>query len=262
MQQIIPVTKEYILEILAKGKRDDGRNLLDYRAMKITKGTMPNAEGSAEVTIGNTRVLSGVKLGVGTPMPDKPGEGNLMTSAELLPLASPDYETGPPSPEAIELARVVDRGIRAAGMIDTKVLAINEEKVWDVFVDLYVLNYDGNLFDACTTAATTALVTARMPKYEDEKVIREGNLGKLKTNNLVTSSTFAKIGNKIMIDPDGKEEVFMDSRVTIATDESVIRAMQKGLSGSFSFKELEDAIATSFAKGKDIRSMINKVAGE
>lgn len=260
--QITTITEGYIKDLLMKGTREDGRELMKYREIKVNKGFIPNAEGSAEVTIGNTKVLVGVKLGAGSPMPDKPNEGNLITSAELLPIASEQFETGPPTPGGIELARVIDRGIRAAGMLDTKGLFIEEDKVWDVFVDVYILNYDGNLFDAGTLAASVALSTARMPKYEDKKVIREGNLGRLTINNAVTSCTFAKIAGSVILDPDGNEEAVMSGRITIANDENVVRAMQKGLKGSFSPKELENLMDITFDRSKELRRHIAQARGD
>src|SRR5437588_10603455 len=108
MHPISEVVGEYVKELLSMGTREDKRDLFEYRPVQIRHSVLQNTEGSAQVDIGNTKVLVGIKLGVGTPMPDKPKEGNLMTMAELLPLASADYEPGPPSPESIELARVVD----------------------------------------------------------------------------------------------------------------------------------------------------------
>ncbi len=260
--QIRTVTEEFITDLIKKGQREDGRTPMDYRKITINTGVIPNAEGSAQVLFGNTKVLVGVKVGVGEPMKDKPGEGNLITGAELHPMASELFESGPPSPEAIELGRVVDRAIRAADMIDAKHLGIDEEKVWEVFVDLYVLNYDGNLFDAGMLAAAAAFSTARMPKYEDEKVIREGNLGKFKLGGLATSCTFAKLADKIIIDADGNEEAFMSARLTIANDGDVIRAMQKGLGGSFAQKELEMMLDTTLEKSKELRKLISNAKGE
>jgi exosome complex component RRP42 len=257
------MTGEYIREMLNKGEREDSRKMLEYRPITVTCGVIPNAEGSAEANIGNTKVLAGVKISVAEPMPDKPMEGNIMTAAELLPLASEEYDIGPPSPEAIELARVVDRGIRAANVINLEKLYISEGKVWSVFIDLYVLNYDGNLFDACTLAATAALLSARMPKYDAEKeeVIREGNLGRLETSNLLTSCTFGNVAGKILLDPSGNEELFMDARLTIANDEKNIRAMQKGLSGGFSKEEINQMMDAAFERSKQLREIVKKAAG-
>ncbi len=261
--QIRTVTEEFITDLLMKGQREDGRQPMSYRDIKITTGVIPNAEGSAQVTFGNTKGLCGVKLGVGEPMPDKPGEGNLLTMAELHPMSSEHFETGPPSPDAIELGRVIDRGIRAANMIDAKSLGIDDEKVWEVFVDVYSVNYDGNLFDAGTLAAVAALSSARMPKYENEEVIREGNLSKFKLGGMMTSCTFAKIAGKVVLDPDGNEEAFMSSRITIANDDqNIIRAMQKGLGGSFTQKELENLIDITLDKSKDLRKLVSNSKGD
>jgi exosome complex component RRP42 len=259
MTRVDMVKGAYILEMLSSNVREEQRGFKDYRKIRIDKDFIPHAEGSAKVKIGETDVLVGVKLGLDKPMPDKPEEGNLMVTAELLPLASTNYEAGPPSPESIEFARVVDRGIRAAGIVDTKSLFIEEEKVWTVFVDMYVLNYDGNLFDAGTLACMAALMHTKMPRYEDENVIREGNLSRLKFGNVVTSCTSAKIRNKILLDPNGLEESVMDARLTIANDEGAVRAMQKGLKGAFTAKEVDSLIEEAFEKSKELRNILNNI---
>lgn len=259
---ISTVTEQYIKERLEKGIREHNRGLMAFRNTDLKIGTMPNAEGSAEVNLGHTKVLAGIKLDVGEPMRDKPEEGSIMTSAELLPLAYHKYDTGPPSAEAVELARVIDRGIRAANVIDVKKLFIEEGKAWNVFVDVYVLNYDGNLFDAGTLASVAALLNTRMPKYENEAVIREGSLGKLQIANTCTSCTFAKVAGTTVLDTDANEEDFSECRITIANDEKVIRAMQKGLGGSFSHKEIDSLVETSFERSKDLRRIIQQAKGD
>jgi len=253
MDAIDIVKVNYIKELLAKKTREDGRDMLAMRPITVMHGPIEHAEGSAQADIGATRVLAGVKLMVEEPMKDTPLQGSLSVSAELLPLASADYETGPPSPESIEFARVVDRGIRAGECINLPELFIEEGKVWCVYIDLYVLNYDGNLFDAGSLAAMSALYKTRMPKYEDGKVIRAETAKQLKIDNIITSTTFAKIGSSILIDPTKNEQDATDARLTIATDDENIRAMQKGLSGSFSVKEVSELVEESFKKHKELK---------
>ncbi len=235
---------------------------MSFRKINISTGTMPNAEGSAEVNMGNTKMLAGIKIDVAEPMRDTPKDGNLTTSAELLPMAAESFEIGPPSPEGVEFARVVDRGIRAAGIIDTESLFIEEGKVWSVYVDLYVLNYDGNLFDAGTLAAMSALATAKMPKFEDGKVVRDSTMKNLQISNLVTSCTFAKVLDQMLLDPDAAEEELTKARLTVANDDKVIRAMQKGLGGSFSTSEIDNLIDVAFDKSREMRGMIKKITGD
>src|SRR5271157_4817459 len=258
MESIDMIKTNYVKGLLAKGMRGDGRGMYDFRKIRIVKGTMGNAEGSAQVELGRTKVLAGVKLSLEKPMEDTPDQGNMTVAAEMLPLASPKFETGPPSPEAIELSRVVDRGIRAGSCIDLKSLFIDAEHVWGVYIDVYVLNYGGNLFDACELAVMNALLNTTVPGYVEGKVAREDRSKKLKIDNIVTSTTFAKINGQTILDPSSDEEVAADARLTVATDGTNVRAMQKGLSGSFSVKEIEDLVGISFNKHEELKSLIEK----
>jgi len=127
------IETKYALEIL-EGKRFDNRKPDEFREITIETGVAKNAEGSARVKIGKTEVLVGVKMNIGEPYPDSPDKGNLMTTAELLPLSSPRIQLGRPGIESIELARVIDRGIRESKFIQLDKLCIKKgEKVWNVF---------------------------------------------------------------------------------------------------------------------------------
>jgi exosome complex component RRP42 len=258
MDAIDIVKTNFIKELLEKGQREDGRDSNTFRDIKMNVGFLKNAEGSAQVDVGTTRVLAGVKVSLEAPMQDTPNQGNLSVGAELLPLAHETYESGPPNPEAIEFARVVDRGIRAGNCIDLPSLFVEEGKVWAVWIDLYVLNYNGNLFDAGTLAAMAALMGTSLPKYEDSKVVREDRSAKLKIDNIVTSTTFAKVGGKCLLDPTANETKASYGRITIATDQENIRAMQKGGSGGFFANEVEELTDISFNKHKELKDILKK----
>lgn len=252
------VKSNHIRSLLASGAREDGREFYKFRDIKVMPGLLANAEGSAEVHIGNTRVLAGIKLDIEEPMEDTPHQGNLMMTAELLPLASEMYETGPPSPTAIEFARVVDRGIRHGNCIDLPSLFIEDEKVWTVFIDLYVLNYDGNLFDAGTMAAMAALMNTKVPKVEDGEAVRTERTQKMKIDNIVASTTFVKVKDKLILDPNGAEEKAGDCRLTIATDAEKVRSMQKGMSGGLFKKDIEELLGVSFNKYGELKDILTK----
>src|SRR3989338_935564 len=105
--------KQHVIMLLESDKRLDGRKPLEYRKpLKVEYGFTKTAEGSAKVTLGETEVIVGIKMEVGEPYPDTPDQGTIIVGAELLPLSNPEFELGPPGIQAIELARVVDRGIR------------------------------------------------------------------------------------------------------------------------------------------------------
>ena len=252
----------YIKELLESGKRLESRGINEFRQIAIKCDTLGNAEGSTQVDIGNTKVLAGVKMVVEEPHSDTPDEGNFIVSAELLPIASAGYDVGPPSPSAIELARVIDRGIRAGNCIDLKSLSIDKERVWSVYVDLYVLNYDGNLFDAGTLAVMSALSRAKIPKFENKEIVHTEDDKPLKIQNTVVSTTFCKLGSKIILDPNGAEESAMSTRLTIATDGSCVRALQKGLGGSFSVDEINNLVDISFSKYEELKEQIKAISKE
>ena len=93
---ITHVKQKQIVQLIAKGKRLDGRGLTDYREIKVEQGTIERAEGSARVLLGRTEVLVGTKIEIGQPFSDTPNEGVLTVNAELVPLASSTFEPGPP----------------------------------------------------------------------------------------------------------------------------------------------------------------------
>ncbi|MEM4311058.1 MAG: exosome complex protein Rrp42 [Nitrososphaerales archaeon] len=257
--------KAQLANLLTQGKRLDGRSLLDYRDLKIETNLISKAEGSAKVSLGNTQAIAGVKVEIDEPFPDTPDQGILIVNAEILPLASPYAEPGPPDEEAIELARVVDRGIRASDMINLKNLCLIEgKKVYTIFVDVSILNVDGNLFDATSYAVVSSLLTTKIPKYEvkDGEIKQVDEKISLSFDTIPISVTLGKIGNTLIVDPDQEEEALMDARLTLAVDsDDNIVAGQKGGAGSFSYDEVIRATEIARLKGKEIRSKIKEVLG-
>jgi exosome complex component RRP42 len=258
---ITKVRLRQIEALLEKGKRLDERGLLDTREIKIEQGIIEKAEGSARVLLGKTEVLVGVKVEIGKPFADTPKDGVMTVNAELVPLASPNFEPGPPDENSIELARVVDRGIRESHAVDTEKLCIEEGKqVFVVFVDVYVLNHDGNLIDASAIAAMAALMNTKMPNYEikdGELKIKQGYTPLPMKSHPVTV-TLGKIGNKLIVDPWLEEESVMDSRITFASnEEGNICAIQKGGSGYFTPQQILEASKIALDKAVEIRKKLN-----
>jgi exosome complex component RRP42 len=250
--------KDYIIGLLSNGKRTDGRGLDEYRKITIETNKMVNPEGWASVKLGDTHVMAGVKMDVGQPFPDKPNEGVLMTSAEFSPIASPDFEKGPPDEHAIELARVVDRGIRESKTIDMEKLCIKEgELVWMIHVDIHILNHDGNLVDAAALAAIAALQNTRFPEYKDEKINYEKKTEKLKLKYKPIAVTIFKFKDKIIIDPNALEEGVIDGALVVTTkDDGNICALQKLGSAGFTKEEIEKILELGIKKGKELRKLI------
>lgn len=247
--------RQHIIKALDSEIRFDGRKLTEFRNIEVEYDISKNAEGSARVRFGETEVLAGIKLSVEKPFLDTPDAALLMVGAELLPLSSPEFEAGPPDDQAIELARVVDRGIRESKAIDLKKYCIEEgEKVWSIFIDIVTINDDGNLLDASALAAIAALKTARFPKYSNGKIdykqlTKEG----LSIKKIPITVTVVKIGDKLIVDPSLEEEQVADSKLTVtSTSEGIICALQKGGFVGLTIDEINSMLSLGMEKAKEL----------
>ena len=77
--------REQIRRLIASKARIDGREVDQVRPVEVKTGVVKTADGSAEVKLGKTHVVAGVKIGLGQPFPDAPDEGVLVVNAEVLP---------------------------------------------------------------------------------------------------------------------------------------------------------------------------------
>lgn len=256
------IEKNYILSNLKKGERIDGRDLWDYRDFSVTSNIIASAEGSADVSLGDTRIITGLKYEIGEPFPDLPNEGVCTIMAELLPLASPLFERGPPDEQSIELARVVDRGIRHADCIQTQKLCIKEkEAVYILFVDMYVINHDGNLIDAGGVSALTTLLSANLPEG------RIGDDGLEWTGKYITGEdlikelpfviTYGKIGDVIFLDPNLPEELLCEGKISISVTKDKITSIQKSGAATFSIEDIKMLGKKSMEIGQKLRKELN-----
>ena len=255
--------KQQMWDAISKGKRLDGRDLDDIRSIEIELNTVKKANGSAKVKLGNSEVIAGIKVETGEPFEGLENKGALIVSAEVLPTASPYVEPGPPDEETVELARVVDRGIRESEMLDLdKLVLVPGKSVYTIFVDCSIINADGNLFDATSYAVVSALVSSKMPIFEvqDGKIVDTGNVRDPPVTTLPVSITMVRIGGAVIVDPTAEEEACMDARITITTNSNGhFTAIQKGATGSFSIEQIKKAAETARIKGEQIRTKLKEL---
>ncbi|MGC9079633.1 MAG: exosome complex protein Rrp42 [Nanopusillaceae archaeon] len=254
----------YIRKIIKNDLRLDKRSLFEYREIKAIKNYSKNAEGSCYLELGKTKVLAGVKLEVSQPFPDQPDQGILVTNVEISPVSHIDVEIGP-SEDSIEYSRVVDRIIRESRFINYKDLVIEPGKyVWSIFLDIYVLNDDGNIVDASVLASIIALKNTYFPKLEKTENGYKINYKEKTNKRLPLSSkipfmfTFAKIDNKFILDPTKYEEEASDLIIHIGiTDE--VNALQTRGSGSISLEEFDFLLSKSFELREKLLEKISSI---
>lgn len=260
--------RKYLADLLEKGQRMDNRGYWESRPVQVIPNVIKKAEGSAMVKWGETVVLAGVKSQLGEPFPDTPNNGVITVNVELSPISSPVHESGPPGPTAIELARVVDRGIRESKVIpmeDPKLCVIPGKKVWILFVDIYIIDDGGNLIDASALAAMSALANTRLNKIsideETEEVEFLEETEPLPRNGSATSLTYVKIHKYILYDPNLIEDRGKNARFSLAIDnKGNVCSMQKGESGTFSEDEIYEIIDNASSRVKELLEIIESKA--
>ena len=166
-------------------------------------------------------------------------------------------KSGPPGDDSIELARVVDRGIRESELVELDKLCVEEGKhVWMLFIDLHVIDNCGNLFDTAELAVMAALKSTKIPTatvVDDEVVIDKENTFDLPINNEVAMCTFVKIGDKMVLDPTLSEERVASARLNVGvTKEGRICAMQKGGAHPLTKEDIFSAVNTAISKTKEL----------
>ena len=252
--------RNHIIGLLNADVRLDGRKLTEFRKpIEVEYGIIKTAQGSARVKIGETDVMVGIKLEVGKPYPDTPDEGTIIVGAELLPLSNPDFELGPPGTQAIELARVVDRGIRESKAIDFKKLCIEPgEKIWTILIDICPINDAGNLFDASSLAALAALKDSVFPAFDGEKIdYKQKSEKKLPLDKLPIAVTLIKVGESYIVDPDTEEEKVIDSRLTVSSiEDGTLCALQKGGDVPLTIEDISKMLDLGIEKGKELRKYL------
>lgn len=214
--------RDFLLKAIEEKKRLDGRQTYDYRKMKITFGT---DYGCCFVDLGKTRVMAQVSCELVAPKESRPNEGIMFFNIELSPMASPAFEQGRQSELSVKLNRQLERCLRNSKCIDTESLCVvSGEKVWQIRVDVHMLNHDGNLMDAASIAAITALCHFRRPDVSiqgDEVTVyspEERDPIPLSIYHMPISVSFSffQQGTYLLVDPCEREERVMDGLLMIA----------------------------------------------
>ncbi|XP_016088695.1 exosome complex component RRP45 [Sinocyclocheilus grahami] len=214
--------RRFLLKAIEEKKRLDGRQTYDYRNIKISFGT---DYGCCIVELGRTRVLGQVSCELVPPKDSRPTEGIMFFNLELSPMASPAFEPNRQSELLVMLNRQLERCLRNSKCIDTESLCVvSGEKVWQIRVDVHVLNHDGNLMDAASIAAISALSHFRRPDVaiqgRDITVFSPEERDPIPLSiyhmPICVSFAFFLQGSYLLVDPCEREERVKDGLLVIA----------------------------------------------
>ncbi|NWW87805.1 EXOS9 protein, partial [Rhynochetos jubatus] len=214
--------RRFLLRAIEERKRLDGRQCYDYRNVRISFGV---DYGCCVVELGKTRVLAQVSCELVPPKANRPTEGILFFNLELSPMAAPGFEPGRQPELLVTLNRLIERCLRNSKCVDTESLCVVAgEKVWQIRLDLHLLNHDGNIIDAASIAGIVALCHFRRPdvSVQGEEVTvytpEERDPVPLSIHHMPICVSFAffQQGNYLLVDPSEREEQVMDGLLVIA----------------------------------------------
>src|SRR4030081_2587092 len=152
--------------------RTDDRAPDEFRPFRITPGFLPNAEGSALIEMGNTRVICAASVEDKLPphLRGQRTEGWVTAEYAMLPRStqqrtSREIGRGGPSGRTHEIQRLIGRSLRAVA--DMRVLG---ERT--ITIDCDVLQADGGTRTAAITGAYVAFALASRRLQKAGKISR------------------------------------------------------------------------------------------
>ncbi|MDH4121091.1 MAG: ribonuclease PH [Deltaproteobacteria bacterium] len=179
------------------------RGWADLRPLVITPGAMPQAEGSALVEMGNTRVMCVASLEAGVP-PFKKGTGGGWVTAEygMLPRSTStrmrrEASAGKQDGRTVEIQRLIGRSLRA--VVDLS--AMGEHTIT---VDCDVLRADGGTRTAAITGGWVALAMALGTLQAQTNLVRSPLLGQVAAVSLGVKD------GQVLLDLDYAEDRTVD----------------------------------------------------
>jgi ribonuclease PH len=173
--------------------RTDNRLPDQMRPVEITSGYLQTAEGSALITVGNTRVLCAASVEESVPQFQRgTGKGWVTAEYSMLPRATMkrtprEVNKGRPSGRTHEIQRLIGRSLRA--VVD---MALLGERT--ITLDCDVVQADGGTRTASVTGAFVALALAL------QQCVKYGMLKRLPLIDYVAATSVGILGGEPMID--------------------------------------------------------------
>lgn len=181
-------------KLIVGGKRLDGRLPEDLRTVKMEVGVVERADGSAQVSFGNTEAVVSV-YGPRKLYPrflQESDTGILRCRYNMAPFSVEDRKSPGPSRRSIEISKVTRLALEPATFLDDF-----PKTVVDVFIE--IIRGDGSTRVAGINAASIALAAAGIPMRD-----------------LVTACSVGKIDDKLVVDLNGLEDNNSEADISFA----------------------------------------------
>ncbi len=204
-----------------KGLRVDGRKLDELRPIKLTVGSVDNADGSAYIEQGKNKIVAAV-YGPRETHPRhlaQPDKAVLRCRYHMAPFSVEERKSPAPSRREMELSKVIREALESSIFLEQY-----PRTSIDLFIE--VLQADGGTRCASVTAASLALADAGIPMRD-----------------LIVACASGKVDGKIVLDLNDIEdkEGEADVPVSLMPNLDVITLLQ--MDGMLTPREFEEALS-------------------
>jgi ribonuclease PH len=213
--------------------RKDHRGNSELRSISIKKDINIHAEGSVEVSFGNTKVICNASIENNVPRWMKNHDNGWVTAEYgMLPRSTNERmgreaARGKQSGRTQEIQRLIGRSLRQS--VNLKYL-----KGKTIHVDCDVIQADGGTRTASITGGCVALFQAIKNHHDDQRAIR----------SYVAAVSLGVLNNQVILDLDYKEDskAETDLNLVMTEDGGIIEIQGTGEEAPFSINQLNEII--------------------
>jgi len=202
------------------GLRVDGRKPGELRPVKMEVGVLKNADGSAYVEQGNTRVLAAV-YGPREIHPKHltlPDRAILRTRYHMVPYSTDERKSPAPTRREIELSKVIREALESVIFVE-----LYPRTTIDVFIE--VIQADAGTRTAGLMAASLALADAGIPMRD-----------------LIAAVAVGKVNGTLVLDINQVEDEFGEADMPIAMMPNLGEIVLLQLNGVLTEEEFYEAL--------------------
>ncbi len=204
--------------------RHDGRRPWDLRPVRMEVGVLENADGSAYVEYGGTRVVAAV-YGPKEALPKHmalPDRAILRVRYHMAPFSTAERKTPALTRREIELSKVIREALEPIVLTE-----LYPRAMIDVFME--VIQSDGGTRTAAITAASLALADAGVP-----------------VRDLVAGVAVGKVDGVLVLDIDEVEDYYAEADMPVAAAPSIGKVVLLQMNGVLTPDEFRKAMEMAY----------------
>ena len=170
------INKKYLQSLFSKifsnsnspYHRPDGRSPKQYRKISITRLTS-SFNSPINVCLGNTQIFSQINAKLVSPKIERPSEGIISFQVDthhLKPSADFNSTNEALNEFRININTILEKCLKESHALDTNILCVIPGKiVFKIILEISIIKYDGNIYDASIIAALCSWLSFKIPFF-------------------------------------------------------------------------------------------------